>query len=436
MNDRLSTKGRAVTHRVDSDITAGRARAMPEDLPERAPTALPGSLTEISYSLPPDLTYERWESIGQGLQQMERSVQWWIGDWYLYGEDRFGERSAQAVMDLTGYERSSIQNYASVARAFPPGTRVQGVSFFHHRAVQSLARQDFDAATEVLRDVDGRDAKPTVEEFREEVRRVVQARALAAPPPADDFLPADIELAVGDATGLPLEDAGVDVIVTSPPFGLDKPYGVAADAADGWEAFMGTWLREANRVTRPGGRLALNVPVDTTKGAPPGQCRPALAQAVDAALAAGWAYKATIIWNEGTVSKSVARGSVDSPAAPHVIAPVEAIVLFSKGPWRRAPAGRTSDLSRAEWLEFTDGLWTIPGESNPWEGFPAAFPVEIPYRLIKLLSFKEDIIADLFLGSGTTAIAAWRLGRRFVGFDLSPAQIDSAKRRLAAVGRR
>src|SRR3712207_3340490 len=172
---------------------------------------------------------------------MERSIQWWTGDWYLYGEDRFGERSAQALTALTGYERSSIQNYASVCRAFPPGTRVHGVSFFHHRAVQALARQDFDAATEVLREVDGRDAKPTVEEFREEVRRVVRARALAAPPPADDHLPADIELAVADATDLPPDDPSVDLLVTSPPLRLDTPYARLAEARDGVEAVVDEW---------------------------------------------------------------------------------------------------------------------------------------------------------------------------------------------------
>jgi site-specific DNA-methyltransferase (adenine-specific) len=114
-----------------------------------------------------------------------------------------------------------------------------------------------------------------------------------------------------------------------------------------------------------------------------------------------------------------------------VVAPVEMVAIFSKGPWRRDPTGRTWDLARHEWIEWTNGLWRLPGESDPWEGFEGAFPLELPRRLIKLLSFHDDLVLDPFLGSGTTAVAAARLGRRFVGYDISPAQIDSAKRRLA-----
>ena len=305
--------------------------------------------------------------------------------------------------------------------------RDRGVSFFHHRAVQSLARQDFDAATEVLREVDGRDAKPTVEEFREEVRRVVQARALAAPPPANDLLPADVRIEVADARSLPLADGTVDLTVTSPPYGIGKPY-ATGDAADGWPEFMRDWLREAYRVAAERGRLALNVPLDATEGG----FRPTYAQAVAAAVEAGWTYRFTVVWAEDNVSKSTARGSIDSPQAIHVVAPVEMVAVFSKGAWRRDPAGRTWDLARQEWLEWTNGLWRFGGESNPWEGFPAAFPVELPHRLIKLLGFHDDLVCDPFVGSGSTAIAAARLGRQFVGFDIDSAQIGSTKRRLAA----
>jgi site-specific DNA-methyltransferase (adenine-specific) len=119
-----------------------------------------------------------------------------------------------------------------------------------------------------------------------------------------------------------------------------------------------------------------------------------------------------------------------------VVAPVEMVAVFSKGPWRRDPTGRTWDLTRHEWIEWTNGLWRFAGESAPWEGFPAAFPVELPYRLIKLLSFHDDLVLDPFVGSATTAVVAARLGRRFVGFDIDSSQVDSAKRRLASTFRR
>lgn len=260
-----------------------------------------------------------------------------------------------------------------------------------------------------------------------------QVRALA-PPPAPSTPPPVLPreaplLAVADARALPLPAGVVDLIVTSPPYGLEKPYAVEDDSPERWADFMAAWLAEAARVSREGGRLALNVPLDTTAGG----YRPTYAQAVAAAITAGWSYRSTIVWAEGNVSKSTGRGSVDSASAPHVIAPVEMIALFSRGPWHRdPPAGRPSDLAHEDWLAWTNGLWQFGGETRAWEGHPAAFPEELPRRLIHLLSFPGDVVLDPFVGSGTTALVAWRLGRRAIGFDLSTAYIAAARRRLAS----
>lgn len=240
-------------------------------------------------------------------------------------------------------------------------------------------------------------------------------------------LPSSVVLAVADAAALPLPDGVIDLTVTSPPYGLDKAYGTPDDA-DGWPDRMRVWLAECYRVTRENGRLAINVPLDTTAGG----YRPTYAQTVEAALAVGWTYRTSIVWNEGNVSKTVARGSVDSPRAPHVIAPVEMVALFSKGEWRREPNGTAPDLTHDEWLEWTNGLWSIPGEGRPWEEHPAAFPVELPRRLIKLLSFPGDTVLDPFVGSGTTALVAYQLGRRCCGYDASEEYVASARRRLMA----
>ncbi len=429
MEDRLVTNGRATIDRREPSADGNVARAAPIVVPERAPAGLPGRLTETGYLLPDDLTYERWVEVGQTLQQMERSIGFWLADWWAYGERRWGELSAQAIKDLTGHERTTLWNYGSVARAIEPSRRREELSFSHHVEVARVAREDPDFADELL----GRavEQKLTREELRDEVRRATRERALALPVPPDDRLLVDVQVEVGDARHLPLEDETVDVFVTSPPYGLDKPY-ASGDAAEGWQAFTRDWLREAYRAARQHGRLAVNVPLDTTRGG----LRPIYAQLVDAAVAAGWTYRFSVVWAEDTVSKSTARGSVDSPQAIHVVAPVEMVAVFSKGDWKRDPSGRTWDLARQDWLAWTNGLWRFPGENNLWEGFPAAFPVELPHRLITLLSFHDDLVCDPFVGSGTTAVVAARLRRRFVGFDLDPAQVASTKRRLAVVGHR
>jgi site-specific DNA-methyltransferase (adenine-specific) len=259
-------------------------------------------------------------------------------------------------------------------------------------------------------------------------KRPVPPKALPMPA-APQVIPDGVRLLVGDARAMALDDASVDLIVTSPRYGLEVAYDASDDGAEDWPAFMGAWLAEASRVAKVGGRLALNVPLDTSKGG----FRPTYHQALVEALAVGWTYRATIIWAEGNVSDLRGRGSPDSAAAIHFIAPVEMIALFSKGDWKREDLG--GDLTHEEWLAWTNGLWTFPGESRPWEGFPAAFPEELPRRLIKLLSFPGDTVLDPFAGSGTTIVAAHKLGCRAIGVDCSEAYVGSTRRQLAGGGR-
>lgn len=150
--------------------------------------------------------------------------------------------------------------------------------------------------------------------------QVRQEREQARPSPS--WIPARIEVA--DATELPLDSNTVELIVTSPPYGLDKPYLGSADPAEGWGLFMLDWLGEAYRVATDCGRLAVNVPLDMSVPEP----RATYAATIAAALTAGWQYRWSIVWNEGNITRTVARGSVDSPSAPHVIARVEMIAVF------------------------------------------------------------------------------------------------------------
>jgi site-specific DNA-methyltransferase (adenine-specific) len=164
-----------------------------------------------------------------------------------------------------------------------------------------------------------------------------------------------------------------------------------------------------------------------------GGFRPTYVHAVEAALAAGWTYRSTVVWADGELGKSTARGSVDSASSPYIYTGAEMVPLFSNGAWRREPPC-PSDIDHTDWLAWTNGLWRFRGEQTPWEGHPAPFPVELPRRLIALLSFPGDVVLDPFCGSGTTALAAVRLGRRPVGFDRSAAYVESARRRTEEGG--
>jgi site-specific DNA-methyltransferase (adenine-specific) len=97
----------------------------------------------------------------------------------------------------------------------------------------------------------------------------------------------------------------------------------------------------------------------------------------------------------------------------------EYILVFSKKTFSRKDFGRKSTISRDEFLEFTKSVWTFPAEPATKVGHPAPFPVELPYRLIQLYSFEEEIVLDPFIGSGQAAIAAVKTKRHYVGYDIN-----------------
>lgn len=385
----------------------------------------PYSLDEQSLTFDPDVSYEEWARATEELIELARSVPFWVADALAFGEEAaFSERAAQVLPD-GGWAWQTMSNYAYTAKAVAPERRHPDLTFAHHQEVAALPPPQ----QSVMLDLAEEEGWSSIV-LRDQVRKAKRkaARILADAQPVPELAGGLVRVELGDATRLPLSPGSVDVIITSPPYGLHKPYGGHQDEWHAWEAFIGAACTEAYRVATEGGRLALNVPLDTTVGG----CRPTYAQAVQQAVAAGWTYRFTIDWAEGNVSKSVARGSVDSPSAPHVIARGEMIAVFSRGEWKRDAQGRTTDLEHEEWLAWTDGDWAFQGEAAPWEGFEAAFPTELPYRLIKLLSYREDVILDPFAGSGTTLVVAQRLGRRAIGYDNDPRQVASIKRRLAA----
>jgi site-specific DNA-methyltransferase (adenine-specific) len=81
-------------------------------------------------------------------------------------------------------------------------------------------------------------------------------------------------------------------------------------------------------------------------------------------------------------------------------------------------------------MAATLDVWDIPPESARRVSHPAPFPVELPERLIDLYTYENDLVLDPFLGSGSTLVAAARLGRRGIGYDLDPAYCDIARLRV------
>jgi site-specific DNA-methyltransferase (adenine-specific) len=223
-------------------------------------------------------------------------------------------------------------------------------------------------------------------------------------------------------------ERNVNLIVTSPPYNVAKDYGAHDDASaySDYLDFTRAYLAKLYDLAAPDGRLCLNVPLDKNKG---GQ-RPVGSDILQLALSLGWRYHSTIVWNEGNISRRTAWGSWLNASAPYVIAPVELILVLYKGNWRRPAKGRSSAISREEFMAWTNGLWTFNGASARRLGHPAPFPVELPLRCIKLFSFTTDTVLDPFCGSGSTLLACLETGRKGIGVELESRFCDLALRRL------
>jgi len=119
-----------------------------------------------------------------------------------------------------------------------------------------------------------------------------------------------------------------------------------------------------------------------------------------------------------------------SASAPYVIAPVELIVILYKKDWKKTSGSKKSDISKQDFMDWTNGLWTFTGESKKRIGHPAPFPRELPRRCIKLFSFVGDAVLDPFLGSGTTLIACLETSRQGIGVEIDKNYCELAKRRI------
>jgi len=236
-----------------------------------------------------------------------------------------------------------------------------------------------------------------------------------------------VSLEVADAAALPWPDGGVDLIVTSPPYGIGVPYLDGGDVppADYW-SHAARWAQEMRRVVRPdGGRLALNIALDTTWSTT------FYVEWIKLLIEAGWTIRHNITWNESNISRRNAWGSWLLPSAPHVLNPTEMIVLCHTGDYRRPACGRSGDILPAEQRDWSLAMWSFAGANARLIGHPAPFPEELPRRLIKLYSYPGDVVADPFVGSGTTCVVATRLNRQSLGVDRSPTYIALARQRLA-----
>jgi site-specific DNA-methyltransferase (adenine-specific) len=225
-----------------------------------------------------------------------------------------------------------------------------------------------------------------------------------------------------------IEEGTIDLVVTSPPYNVGIKYSSHDDkmSYEDYLCFTREWLNKCYRLTKEDGRFCLNIPLDKNKGGQQSVC----ADITTIAKEVGWKYHATIVWNEQNISRRTAWGSWLSASAPYVIAPVEVIVVLYKNRWKKLGNNGKSDITKDEFVEWTNAVWNFMGESRKRVGHPAPFPVELPRRCIKLFTFIGDTVLDPFLGSGSTLIACVLTDRKGIGVEIDKNYCDIAKQRL------
>ena len=252
-----------------------------------------------------------------------------------------------------------------------------------------------------------------------------------------------------------MDEKSVDLIVTSPPYGVGIDYDSWDDdkhIAEYWQ-FTREWLREAYRVLKDDGRIALNIPYEINRQDKGGRIYFS-AEVWMIMKEIGFGFFGIVDLEESSPhrSKTTAWGSWMSPSSPYIYNPKECVILAYKkkhkkdvkgtpqwkGEYQMVPNEKIEgefrkklvydEKDKKDFMSLVFGQWNYFADTQ--QKTKATFSMDIPYRAIKILSYKEDVVMDPFNGSGTTCLAAEMLGRPWIGLDISKNYCEVARERI------
>ena len=227
-----------------------------------------------------------------------------------------------------------------------------------------------------------------------------------------------------------IPDNSLHLMITSPPYNVSKEYDEDLSLSEYLEMLKRVFT-ETYRILVNGGRVCINV---ANLGRKP--YIPLSDYISKMMIEIGFNMRGEIIWNKAaSASPSTAWGSWMSASNPILRDVHEYILVFSKGDYKRhrnkkEMKMKQNTIQKENFMEWTKSIWTFKAESAKKIGHPAPFPIDLPYRLIQLYSFKTDIILDPFMGSGTTAIAALKDNKKYVGFEINQDYINLINKRV------
>lgn len=250
-----------------------------------------------------------------------------------------------------------------------------------------------------------------------------------------------------------LPEGSVDLVVTSPPYGVGIEYDVHDDDMI-WEQYVKftySWLEQAFRVLKDDGRIALNIPYEINRQDKGGRIF-MVSEVWQIMKQIGYKFYGVVDLEEESPhrSRTTAWGSWMSPSAPYIYNPKECVILAYKKhhikkikgePEWVGELGEKEDKNgvmkpktiyteeqKREFIDLVFGQWKYFADTKSLT--KATFSMDIPTKAIKILTYKNDLVLDPFAGSGTSMVAAETLDRRWIGIELSPNYSEVARKRV------
>lgn len=249
--------------------------------------------------------------------------------------------------------------------------------------------------------------------------------------------------------------SSVDLIVTSPPYGVGIEYDVHDDdmLVDEYLKFTEEWLTKAYEVLKDDGRIALNIPYEINRQDKGGRVF-IVSEIWQIMKKIGYKFYGVVDLEEESPhrSRTTAWGSWMSPSAPYIYNPKECVVLAYKKThvkkvkgepqWKGTPTQVQdpnnimlyknkvvyTESDKKEFIDLVFGQWKYFADTKSMT--KATFSMDIPTKAIKILSYKNDVVLDPFAGSGTSLVAAETLNRRWIGIELSQNYCEVANNRV------
>lgn len=251
-----------------------------------------------------------------------------------------------------------------------------------------------------------------------------------------------------------MKENSIDLIVTSPPYGVGIDYDSWDDDKEfeEYKDFSREWLFEAFRVLKEDGRIALNIPYEINRQDKGGRIF-FVSEMWQIMKEIGFGFFGVVDLEESSPhrSKTTAWGSWMSPSSPYIYNPKECVILAYKSKHKKIVKGTPQwdyqnqmvddpktgtqrekkvydEKDKRDFIELVYGQWNYFADTRSMT--KATFSMDIPWKAIKILTYKEDIVFDPFNGSGTTCLAAEKLGRKWIGCDISENYCEVARQRI------